>query len=81
MARIRIWIDPQHANGIVCEHSTKPSGKPRAPASGCTGRARYQVTCSEHGPVGEPHDLRVLAETAQTAHRDSHKATLVPTAH
>ncbi|MFB7852375.1 hypothetical protein ACFC34_35910 [Streptomyces sp. NPDC056053] len=30
------------------------------------------------GPVGDPHALRVLAEPAQTAHRDSHKATPVP---
>ncbi|WDM16500.1 hypothetical protein J3S85_36450 [Streptomyces lavenduligriseus] len=78
MARIRIWIDPQHADGTVCEHKIKPSGKPRDPESGCTGRARYQVMCSEHGPVGEPTGLRVLAEPAQSAHRDSHKAASVP---
>ncbi|MFI1169324.1 hypothetical protein ACH4UM_38635 [Streptomyces sp. NPDC020801] len=74
MARIRIWIDPQHRDGTVCEHKIKTSGKPRDPESGCTGRAHYQVMCSEHGKVGEPHGLRVLAEPAQSAHRDSHKA-------
>ena len=72
MARIRIWIDPQHADGTVCEHKIRPSGKPRDPESGCTGRARYQVMCSEHGAVGKPHGLRVLAEPAQSDHRDSH---------
>ncbi|MBX9398369.1 hypothetical protein K4749_33480 [Streptomyces sp. TRM72054] len=46
MARIRIWIVPQHADGTACEHAIKPSGKPRDPESGCTGRANYQVMCS-----------------------------------
>ncbi|MGK5628571.1 hypothetical protein [Streptomyces sp. URMC 123] len=73
--RIKIWIDPQHADGTVCEHKTKPSGKPRDPESGCTGRARYQVMCTEHGAVGEPRGLRVLAEPVRRAHRDGHATT------
>ncbi|MEU6444800.1 hypothetical protein [Streptomyces sp. NPDC047046] len=73
MARIRISINPLHADGTVCTHKIKPSGKPRDPDSGCTGRKNYQVVCSEHGDVGEPHILRVLAEPAQIAHRDEHK--------
>ncbi|MFD0033069.1 hypothetical protein ACFVJK_33310 [Streptomyces sp. NPDC127172] len=32
--------------------------------------------CSACSPVGEPHGLRLLAEPAQTAHRDSHKTAL-----
>lgn len=32
--------------------------------------------CSDHGAVGEPHGLRTLAESTQTAHRNSHKAAL-----
>jgi hypothetical protein len=74
VARICIWIDPQHRDGTVCEHGIAPSGKARNPKAGCTGRTRYQVMCSEHGAVGEPHGLRTLAEPAQTAYRNSHKA-------
>ncbi|GAB2606905.1 hypothetical protein GCM10027168_44700 [Streptomyces capparidis] len=77
MARIRIWIDPLHADGTVCTHQVKPSGAPRDPASGCTGRRAYQVQCSEHGPVGGPHGLRVLAEPAQAEHRREHAAARV----
>ncbi|WP_410540514.1 hypothetical protein [Streptomyces sp. KL2] len=73
MARIAMKINPLHADGSVCTHAVAPSGKPRDPHSGCTGRHRYQVNCSACGPVGDPHDLRVLAEPAQTAHRDHHK--------
>jgi hypothetical protein len=80
MARITISIDPLHADGTVCTHKVKPSGKPADPHSGCTGRSKYQVTCSEHGPVGDPHPLRVIAEPHQTKHRDSHKKTPTPAA-
>ncbi|MGW1596961.1 hypothetical protein [Streptomyces sp. NPDC002343] len=82
MARIRIWIDPQHRDGTVCEHAITPSGKPRDPKASCTGRARYQVMCSDHGAVGEPYGLRTLAESTQAAHRNNHKAALAarPTA-
>lgn len=80
MARIKIAIDPLHADGTVCTHAIKPSGKPRDPESGCTGRKSYQVVCSEHGNVGDPHGLRVLAEPAQTAHRDEHKKAPAATA-
>ncbi|MBX4175583.1 hypothetical protein [Streptomyces geysiriensis] len=76
MARIRIWIDPQHRDGAVCEHAIAPSRKSRDPIAGCTGRARYQVMCSEHGAVAEPHGLRELAESTQTAHCNDHKAAL-----
>ncbi|MFL4953287.1 hypothetical protein ACJ6WE_39850 [Streptomyces sp. MMS24-I31] len=79
MARIKIAIDPLHADGTVCTHAIKPSGKPRDPDSGCTGRRSYQVMCSEHGKVGEPHGLRVLAEPAQSAHRDEHRKALAAT--
>ncbi|MEE1943280.1 hypothetical protein V1L54_28400 [Streptomyces sp. TRM 70361] len=72
MARIAVKIVPEHADGTPCTHAVAPSGKPRDPHSGCTGRRRYQVVCSACGPVGA-HGLRVLAEPAQSAHRDHHK--------
>ncbi|MFE7077262.1 hypothetical protein ACFU96_44975 [Streptomyces sp. NPDC057620] len=75
MARIKVSIDPLHPDCTVCTHAIKPSGKPRDPDSGCTGRRAYQVVCSEHGNVGKPHGLRVLAEPAQTAHRAEHRKT------
>ncbi|GAB2606926.1 hypothetical protein GCM10027168_44730 [Streptomyces capparidis] len=51
MARIRTWIDPCHADGTACTHKIGPSGAPRDPASGCTGRRAYQVQCSQHRPL------------------------------
>ncbi|WP_223736296.1 hypothetical protein [Streptomyces purpurogeneiscleroticus] len=48
MARITVSIEPQHADSSRCDHAVKPSGRPRDPQSGCTGRAAYQVVCSEH---------------------------------
>ncbi|RSS85157.1 hypothetical protein EF919_38210 [Streptomyces sp. WAC02707] len=41
-----------------------------------TGRSRYQVMCSEHGPVGDPHELHASAESAQSTHHHDHKAAL-----
>ncbi|WP_331747526.1 hypothetical protein OG365_40820 (plasmid) [Streptomyces sp. NBC_00853] len=76
MARISVKITPLHPDGTECTHAVRPSGKPRDADSGCTGRRNYAVVCSDCGPVGEPHGLRVLAEPAQSAHRDSHKAAL-----
>ncbi|GGP90271.1 hypothetical protein [Streptomyces melanogenes] len=78
MARISVKIEPLHRDGTMCTHAISPSGKPRDPGSGCTGRRAYRVVCSACGPVGEQHGLRVLAEPAQTAHRDSHRAATVP---
>ncbi|MFJ3861796.1 hypothetical protein ACIPRL_36960 [Streptomyces sp. NPDC090085] len=78
MARISVKITPLHPDGTECTHPVSPSGKPRDPDSGCTGRRNYAVVCSDCGPVGEPHGLRVLAEPAQSAHRDSHKAAFTP---
>ena len=40
----------------------------------------YQVVCSQHGNVGKPHGLRVLAEPAQSAHRDEYKKAPATTA-
>ncbi|MFJ7069783.1 hypothetical protein [Streptomyces sp. NPDC101115] len=77
MARISVKITPFHPDGTECTHAIRPSGKPRDPDSGCTGRRDYAVVCSACGPIGEPHGLRVLAEPAQIAHRDSHKVTPV----
>lgn len=54
----------------------KPSGKPRDPGSGCSGRTAYAVVCSEHGDVGEPHHVKVLAEPAAVAHRQEHRTAL-----
>ncbi|MCZ1012683.1 hypothetical protein [Streptomyces lydicus] len=79
MARISVKISPLHPDGTECTHAVRPSGKPRDADSGCAGRHNYAVVCSACGPVGEPHGLRVLAEPAQSAHRDSHKATPAPT--
>ncbi|MET8751307.1 hypothetical protein ABZW32_14595 [Streptomyces sp. NPDC004667] len=78
MARATIKIEPLHPDSTVCLHAVSPSGKPRDPASGCTGRRNYAVVCSACGPVGQPHGLRVLAEPTQRAHRDSHKAAPAP---
>ncbi|MFD7631849.1 hypothetical protein ACFV7Q_38600 [Streptomyces sp. NPDC059851] len=78
MARISVKIAPLHPDGTECTHAVRPSGKPRDPDSGWAGRRNYAVMCSTCGPVGEPHGLRVLAEPAQTAHRNSHKAAPVP---
>ncbi|MFF4138064.1 hypothetical protein ACFY1B_42820 [Streptomyces mirabilis] len=64
MARITVRVEPRHADNSRCEHDVKPSGKPRDPASGCTGRTAYAVVCSPVGKVDEPHGLRVLAEPA-----------------
>ncbi|MFE2462961.1 hypothetical protein [Streptomyces sp. NPDC059402] len=78
MARIAVKITPLHPDGTECTHAIRPSGKPRDAHSGCTGRRNYAVVCSACGTVGEPYGLRVLAEPAQTAHRDSHKAITAP---
>ncbi|MEU9061691.1 hypothetical protein AB0D13_23230 [Streptomyces sp. NPDC048430] len=80
MARISVRIAPLHLDRTQCTHAVRPSGKPRDPDSGCTGRGSYAVLCSDCGQVGEPHQLRALAEPAQSAHRDGHKATLPYTA-
>ncbi|MEU7553102.1 hypothetical protein AB0B01_12270 [Streptomyces sp. NPDC044571] len=76
MARISVKIAPLHPDGTECTHAVRPSGKPRDPDSGCTGRRHYAVVCSACGPVDDPRNLRVLAEPAQSAHRDSHKTAL-----
>lgn len=76
MACIRIWVEPQHRDGSICSHAITASGKPRDPATGCTGRVRYQVRCSEHGAVDDAQSRRSLAEAAQNAHRDEHRAVL-----
>ncbi|MFJ9412468.1 hypothetical protein [Streptomyces sp. NPDC101393] len=78
MARISVKIAPLHPDGTECTHAVRSSGKPRDPDSGCAGRRNYAVVCSTCGRVGEPHGLRVLAEPAQSAHRDSHKTAPVP---
>jgi hypothetical protein len=46
MARITATISPVHDDGTVCNHPLKPSGKPKAPTSGCTGRNGYVARCS-----------------------------------
>ncbi|MET9483624.1 hypothetical protein [Streptomyces sp. NPDC006638] len=81
MARISVKIAPLHPDGTECNHAVRPSGKPRDADSGCTGRRRYAVVCSTCGQVGEPHSLRVLAEPAQSEHRNSHKAMPTPATH
>ncbi|MEU6680910.1 hypothetical protein [Streptomyces sp. NPDC046925] len=78
MARISVKIIPLHPDGTECTDPVRPSGKPRDPDSGCAGRRNYAVVCSACGRVDEPHTLRVLAEPAQSAHRDSHRAALTP---
>ncbi|MEV7683205.1 hypothetical protein AB0O64_32390 [Streptomyces sp. NPDC088341] len=81
MARISVKITPLHPDETECTHPVTSTGKPRDPDSGCTGRRTYAVVCNACGPVGEPRSLRVLAEPAQRAHRDSHKAALAPASH
>ncbi|MFE2943417.1 hypothetical protein ACFXKG_30840 [Streptomyces sp. NPDC059255] len=76
MARISVKIAALHPDKTECTHAVAPSGKPRDPNSGCAGRRNYAVVCSDCGPVGEPHGLRVLAEPAQRAHRNEHRKTL-----
>jgi len=76
MARISVRIAPLHPNGTECDHAVRLSGKPRAPAPGCTGCRSYAVVCSACGPVSEPPDLRALAEPTQTSHRDRHQTAL-----
>ncbi|MEV8057201.1 hypothetical protein AB0P37_11880 [Streptomyces antimycoticus] len=76
MACITVTVEPRHANNSPCEHAVKPSGKPRDPESGCPGRTAYAVVCSEHGDVGGPHQVKVLAEPAAVAHRQEHRAAL-----
>ncbi|WP_217239819.1 hypothetical protein [Streptomyces sp. AC555_RSS877] len=74
--RITVHVEPRHADNSPCWHAVKPSGKPRFPQSGCTGRNGYAVVCSEHGDVGVLHHVRVLAEPAATEHRQEHRAAL-----
>ncbi|MFD4866878.1 hypothetical protein [Streptomyces sp. NPDC058412] len=76
MARIAIKVEPLHADGTVCLHAVSPSGKPRDPNSGCTGRRSYRVQCSACGTVGTPHGLCVLAEPEQTKRRGQHQTAL-----
>ncbi|MER5696055.1 hypothetical protein ACWDBO_30155 [Streptomyces mirabilis] len=78
MGRITVSITPQHADSTECTHRVKPSGRPRDPESGCTNRTQYQVACSEHGDVGDPHHVKALAEPAAAAHREEHRAALIP---
>ncbi|MEU9108882.1 hypothetical protein AB0D54_32070 [Streptomyces xanthophaeus] len=81
MARITVKIAALHPEGTECTHAVTSTGKPRDAASGCTGRRSYSVVCSDCGPVGDPRNLRVLAEPAQSAHRDHHRAALAPASH
>jgi hypothetical protein len=79
MARITITIRPLHPDSSVCDHKVKPSGKPADLSSDCPGRRAYEVHCSIHGRVGDPHGLRVIAEDYQRAHRSEHLTTKAPT--
>ncbi|GAA2417999.1 hypothetical protein ACFPFX_04785 [Streptomyces mauvecolor] len=74
MARIVITIEPRHPDNTRCEHAVKPTGKPRDPHVGCPGRTQYAVICSQHGQVGGPHHVKVLAEPAAAQHRQEHRA-------
>ncbi|MEU6353180.1 hypothetical protein ABZ896_28290 [Streptomyces sp. NPDC047072] len=74
--RITVQVEPRHADNSACEHSVKPSGKPRDPESGCPGRTQFAVVCSEHGDVDQPHHVKQLAEPAATEHRQEHRAAL-----
>lgn len=76
MARITVRVEPRHADNSPCDHAVKPSGRPRDPESGCPGRTQFAVVCSEHGDVGEPHHVKVLAEPAAVEHRQEHRAAL-----
>lgn len=77
MARITITIESLHADDTVCEHALRPSGKPRDPASGCTGRTGFRATCSDCGVIASAY-LRLLVEPEARAHRAGHKADPVP---
>ncbi|GGX56440.1 hypothetical protein [Streptomyces chartreusis] len=70
--RITISVEPRHSDNSRCGHLVKPSGKPRDPASGCTGRTTYAVVCSQHGDVGTGHHIKALAEPVAREHRQEH---------
>ncbi|MFC8014693.1 hypothetical protein [Streptomyces cinereoruber] len=74
MARICIWVAAQHRDGTLCSHPAADA--PHAPATGCSGPVRYQVMCTEHGALGRPLSLRMLAEAAQDTHHHEHRAVL-----
>ncbi|MPY55553.1 hypothetical protein [Streptomyces acidicola] len=76
MARITVSVEPRHADNSPCDQPVKPSGRPRDPSCGCIGRTAYAVVCSEHGDVGDPHHVKVIAEPAAVAHRQEHRAAL-----
>ncbi|MEV5786741.1 hypothetical protein AB0L42_38010 [Streptomyces sp. NPDC052287] len=76
MARILVGIEPRHADNSPCGHAVKPSGKPRDPNSGCSGRTAFAVVCSEHGDVGSLHHVKAVAEPAARTHRDEHRTAL-----
>jgi hypothetical protein len=69
-------IEPLHADGTVCEHPTAPSGKPRDPDSGCTGRHQYRAGCEcgweDHDPIRESLKYaRELHKTKAAAEADA----------
>jgi hypothetical protein len=73
MARITIRVQPGTPT-TARDHQVKPSGKPRDPQSGCPGRTRFAVVCSERGDVDQPHHVKQLAEPAACAQRTEHLA-------
>jgi hypothetical protein len=72
MARVLIEIVAVHADDTLCTHKVKPGGMPSDPASGCTGRMAFRVTCTACPGLDSKHTLRVLAEPAFDEHRRSH---------
>jgi hypothetical protein len=60
----------------VCDHAIKPSGKPRDPESGCTGRAAYRATCKCGWEKTD--EVRESIKLARENHRPTAKANKPP---
>jgi len=71
-------IEPLHADGTVCTHPTAPSGKPRDPDSGCTGRANYRATCECGWSGTQP--IRESLKSARDGHKGKAEAAAKETA-
>ncbi|MEU3464786.1 hypothetical protein ABZ721_33160 [Streptomyces sp. NPDC006733] len=70
MARYTAPVTPLHADNTPCGHPVTSTGKPKDPASGCTGRTHYRAACSCSWST--TCDARILAADARTQHLRTH---------
>lgn len=77
MARITAVIKPVHDDGTICTHPVTSTGKPKDPASGCTGRAGFTARCSACS-WRRTNKLKVLLEDQREAHLRSHLTAPAP---